>query len=428
MKKIAISTHFFLVLLTFFQLSDTQAAEFTVHGIADIRVSQVDSVEKSYLHGGQGKFASGDGLQFSVAQVGADLSIAWENGLSAHGVINAYLKGTGDGEESAINFTEGYLKYRTLPTASGYRLQTRVGIFYPEISLENDAYAWASKDTLNSSILNTWIGEEIRVLGSEFKVTRLGRINNDAFDLSLSATAFINNDPAGALLSWHGWTMSNRQTLWTEKRSIPWFPALNEGHALAGQARESDPFLEIDHRAGYHVRGEWLYHGKGEFSLGYYDNRAIPYKVVNGQYGWRTRFYHLGIRWRFTKELTLVAQYLSGDTLMQSAPGEDVVNNDYTSAFVALTYQWQMLTGNKKHKSTVRFEDFTVKDNDNTWGDNNNEDGQALTFNQSYRLTKHWLLSAEFNYVDSHRPARYYSFQAIDLVETQVQLAARYFF
>ena len=359
-----------------------------------------------------------------------DYSFLWHKQalISAHGVVNAFLKGTGGGEPSVANITEAYFKYRSLPSTSGYRLQTRVGIFYPEISLENNAYAWASKDTLNSSVINTWIGEEVRVLGSEFKVTRLGRMNDNSFDLSFSASAFINNDPTGALLAWHGWTTSSRQTLWTEKRPVPWFPALDEGQALAGQARKSDPFLEIDNDVGYHVRGEWVLHNKGELSLGYYDNRATPYKVVNGQYGWRTRFYHLGARWRFSKEVTLVTQYLSGDTLMQSHPGEDVVNNDYTSAFISLTYKWHKYIGNKKHKSTVRLEGFSVQDNDNIWGDNNNEDGQALTLNHSYRLTKHWFLLAEFNYIDSHRPARIYTHQAADLVEKQLQLAARYFF
>ncbi len=426
MNKIGVNI--FLALLVFFQLQNSQAAEFTAHGIVDLRVSQVSSSDKSYLTGGQGKFALADGLQFSIAQAGADLSVTWDNGLSAHGVVNAFLKGTGDGESSVANITEVYFKYRTLPSASGYRLQTRVGIFYPDISLENNAYAWASKDTLNSSTINTWIGEEIRVLGSEFKLTRLGRMNDDAFDLSLSATAFVNNDPTGALLAWHGWTTSSRQTLWTEKRIFPWFPALEDGQALAGQARKSDPFLEIDDRIGYHVRGEWLLHRKGELSAGYYDNRATPYIVIDGQYAWRTRFFHLGTRWKFNRNVTLVAQYLSGDTLMQSHLKEDVVNNDYTSAFISLTYKWQQLIGNKKHRSTIRLEDFSIRDNDNTWGDNNNEDGQALTLSHSYRFTKHWLLLAEFNYIDSHRPARYYTHQAVDLVEKQLQLAARYFF
>lgn len=410
-----------------------KTVEYKVHGILDIRTSSTDSLEKSYIEGGQGKFGLSDGQKLSIAQAGVELSAQWENGLSAHGVFNSYLTGLDGKEDSVAGVTEAYLKYRSLPNSSGYRLQVKGGLFYPEISLENTAFAWASKDTLNSSTLNTWIGEEIRVLGTEFKVARLGRLNKNAFDLSLSATAFVNNDPSGALLAWHGWTMSSRQTLWGEARAFPWFPALDNGGALAGQADKSEPFLEIDHRVGYHVRGEWSLHGKGEFSAGYYNNRALPYKVVNGQYGWRTRFYHLGTRWHLSKSLTLVAQYLSGDTLMQSHLREDVVNNDYASGFVSLAYKWQGFpweakSANKKHKSTIRLEDFSVTDNDNTWGDNNNENGQALTFNHSYRLTKHWFLSAEFNVIDSHRPARYYTHMPVDLIEKQLQLAARYFF
>jgi len=415
---------FFIGLLMVATMQVCEAVEYKVHGIVDIRASNTDSLEKSYLAGGQGKFGLSDGQQLFIAQAGLEVSAQWENGLSAHSVFNSFL----DSEDSAVGVTEAYLKYRSLPNSSGYRLQVKGGIFYPEISLENNAFAWASKDTLNSSTLNTWIGEEIRVLGSEFKVTRLGRINDDAYDLSFSATAFVSNDPSGALLAWHGWTMSSRQTLWGEARAFPWFPALEDGGDLAGQARKSEPFLEIDHDIGYHIRGEWSLHGKGELSAGYYNNRATPYKVENGQYGWRTRFYHLGVSWTFSKNLSLIAQYLSGDTLMQSHLRVDVVNNDYSSGFVSLTYKWQDIIGNKKHKSTVRLEDFSVTDNDNTWGDNNNEDGQAFTFNQSYRLSKHWFLSAEFNYIDSLRPARYYTHKPVELVEKQLQLATRYFF
>ena len=413
-----------MILLVVQTIQVSNAVEFKAHGILDIRASTTDSLDKSYVAGGQGKFGLSDGKQLSIAQAGLDLTAQWENGLTAHGVLNSFI----DDEDSAIGFTEAYLKYKGLPNSSGYRLQIKGGIFYPEISLENNAFAWASKNTLNSSTLNTWIGEEIRVLGSEFKVTRLGRVNDDAYDLSFSATAFINNDPAGALLAWHGWTMSSRQTLWGEARSFPWFPAREEGGMLAEQANKSEPFLELDHDIGYHIQGEWALHGKGKLSAGYYNNRATPYKVVNGQYGWQTRFYHLGASWRFSNNLSLIAQYLSGDTLMQGAPGFDVVNNDYRNGFVSLTYKWQDIIGNKKHKSTIRLEDFSVTDNDNTLGDNNNEDGQALTLNHSYRLSKHWFLLAEFNYIDSHRPARYYAHDPIDLVEKQIQLATRYFF
>lgn len=403
------------------------AADYNIHGILDVRASATDSLQKSYFAAGQGKFGVNDGERLSIAQAGTQMSIAWDNGLSAHGIINGYANNEGD-NKNTIGFTEAYFKYRTIPNTAGYRLQVKTGMFYPEISLENDAYAWASKDTLNSSTLNTWLAEEVRVLGSEFKVTRLGKINNNNFDLSLSTSIFINNDPTGALLAWHGWTMSSRQTLWTEKRELPWFPARDSGGALSEQARSSDPFVELDNQVGYHMRAEWSLHNKGAISAGYYDNRATPNKEVDGQYGWGTRFYHLGVKWHLAKNISLMAQYLSGETLMQNFQKQDMVDNDYDSGFVALTYKWRALLGNNKHKSTVRVERFSVTDNDNTEGDDNNEDGKAITLNHTYRATKNWFLSGEINIIDSDRAARAYEDQDIDLVEKQFQLAVRYFF
>lgn len=419
---------FYSLIVIFSDIKTVSAAEYQLNGVVDIRAIHTDSLT-SYLAGGQGKFATNDGSQFTLSQAGAQLGVYWDNGVSAHTVANAYYtKMTPENNDSVIGITEAYIKYRGLPNRSGYRWQTRVGIFYPEISLENHAYAWASKNTLNSSSLNTWIGEEVRVLGGELKVTRLGKLSNHKYDLSFSSAIFTNNDPSGALLAWHGWTMSTRQTLWTEKRVIPWFPAREPGEDLAGQADKSDPFLELDHKVGYHLRAEWKLSRQGELSFGYYNNRAVPYKVSKGQYGWQTRFYHIGAQWLLDKNLVLVSQYLSGDTLMQSPYQQDVVNNSFTNGFVALTFKWGDFALNNNHKSTIRLEDFSVKDRDQTWGDNNNENGQALTLNHSYRFNKKWFLSAEYNYINSHRPARDYTHQATDLIEKQIQLAVRYFF
>jgi hypothetical protein len=212
----------FYIIICFLLLTiPSYAVEYQINGIVDIRATSTNSLT-SYLAGGQGKFGTSDGSQLSLSQAGAQLAINWDSGFSAHGIINAFHTGMGSYDnDSAVGFTEAYIKYRSLPNDSGYRLQSKAGIFYPEISLENNAYAWASKDTLNSSSLNTWIGEEVRVLGGEVKLTRLGKLTNNKFDLSLSMSLFTNNDPSGALLAWHGWTTSSRQTLWTEKRVFP---------------------------------------------------------------------------------------------------------------------------------------------------------------------------------------------------------------
>ncbi|WP_241238800.1 hypothetical protein [Colwellia sp. Arc7-635] len=407
----------FLVTLLMLSISAVNSAEVKWHGVLDIRATQANTLE-SYIDGGYGKFNSHDGANISLAQAGGEFIVEWDTGISAHIVANAYS----DKNDSTVGLTEAFLKYRALPNDAGYRWQTKMGIFYPEISLENNAFAWASRNTLNSSAINTWLGEEIRVLGGEVALTRLGKFNDNGFDITVAATAFVNNDPAGALLSWHGWTIGNRQTLWTESKAIPDFRARMPGYDLNEQAEKSDPFLELDDNWGFHLRSKIKVHNKGQITVGYYDNKATPYMVENGQYGWRTRFYHLGASWRLPEAFELTAQYLSGDTLMQSPARVDVVNNDFKSGFVALSKRI------KKHRMTIRLEEFSITDNDLTVGDNNNEYGKSATLNYTYRFSKPLFLSVEYNWIDSNRAARMYTNQAIDLTERQWQLAARYFF
>ena len=107
---------------------------------------------------------------------------------------------------------------------------------------------------------------------------------------------------------------------------------------------------------------------------------------------------------------------------MQMPSGEDVVNNRYSSAFVALSKQL------KKHQFSVRVEEFSVTDRDKQLADNNDEYGRAATVNYTYRLAKPWFLSAEYTVIESNRPSRQYLSQPAKLTEQQLQFAARYFF
>jgi hypothetical protein len=393
------------------------AQDYTLHGVLDFRATTAKTLP-TYVDGGYGKFSSNDGANLSVAQAGVEFTTDWQSGLTARLVANAYS----DETETILGITEAFLKYRSIPNNAGYRWQIKAGIFYPEISLENNAYAWASKNTINSSAINTWIGEEIRLLGSELALTRLGKFNQSAYDITLAASAFVNNDTAGTLLSWHGWNIGNRQTLWADSRPIPNFFARRPGNDLDQQAPRSQPFIEMDNKVGIHLRSQIKFVQKGEIALGYYDNLATPYIVENGQYVWRTRFSHLGFKWQLTNSLELSGQYLNGDTLMQSTSRVDVVNNDYTAAYLALSKKI------KKHRLTVRLEEFSVTDNDQTLGDDNSEYGQSATANYTYRFNKPWLLSLEYNVINSERPSRSYTNMPVELTEHQWQASARYFF
>ncbi len=72
---------------------------------------------------------------------------------------------------------------------------------------------------------------------------------------------------------------------------------------------------------------------------------------------------------------------------MQSKWRVDVVDNDYQASYIALSKKMQ------KHRLTLRLEEFSVDDNDQTFGDNNNEYGKSATGNYTYRFNKPWFLA-----------------------------------
>ncbi|WP_247663143.1 hypothetical protein [Shewanella sp. MMG014] len=392
------------------------AAEHHFSGLIDVRASYTDGTE-SYVDGGLGKFRFDDGTQLSLSQVGLTYKVDWENAFSAHVTANGYL----DNTRNDIGITEAFLNYRSLPWQNGLRLKGRLGLMFPDISLENIATAWSSPYTLSYSAINSWLGEEFRHLGAELTLERLGKFHNSKHDLALSAALFQYNDTAGAMLAWHGWTLSSRQTLLHESLPLSNMPSL-AGGSLDDQADESDPFIELDDRFGYHVHGQWRFKGNGEVSLGYYDNNANTLVFKNGQYAWLTKFTHAGVKWRLPYQIELISQVMYGSTLMQSPEAVDVVNNDYQAAFVLLTKRWD------KHRLTIRAEDFEVSDNDATFDDNNNEQGNALTLSYQYRLQKSWFIQAEYNRIDATRDAKVEQGLPKEMLEQQWQLATRWYF
>lgn len=386
------------------------AFEQEVHGLADFRIASVDGID-SYLDGDYGKFRYDDGSQLALGQGALSYKLSLNDEFSLLAVGNAYA----DDGDTSVGLTEAYFLYRGLPSAGGYRVQTRAGLLYPKVSMTNVLTGWASPYTVTNSTINAWLAEELRHQGVDFSVTRLGRITGDDSDTELSIAVFRGNDPAGAALSWHGWTASDRQTLRHEDLPLP-----NSQIGFVPDA--SEPFVELDNRIGYHVNLEWTLHGQGKVLSGYYDNRADPTVVKDLQWAWRTRFFHLGAKWWLPGDYELIAQALVGDTLMQSTSGDtDLVNNDFGSAFVMISRKIGA------HRVSGRVETFRVIDNDDIAVDNNEEDGKAATFNYTYRFDRNWFGYSEFNWVDSERPSRTTLDQSERLIERQLLIGARYF-
>lgn len=395
--------------------ASASAIEVDTKGLLDLRLSHADGLT-SFVSGGQGKLQHSNGSDLSLGQLGLSNQITFNDQYSFHAVLNGFS----DQEKDELGFTELFLKYRSIPDAKGFRSGVRLGLFYPAISLENHATAWSTPNTLTPSTINSWIGEEVRATGLEYTAEWLGKFRNNPYDIKLNGTLFFNNDTSGAMLSWHGWGISSRQSVLGETLPLPSTPGLNT--VLSTQARESDPFHEEDDRPGYMASIEWNLHRKGLFQLGYLDSNTNPYTETQGQYGWHTRFLFAGANWKLSPQWHLQTQFMQGDTLMQSPDRIDMVKNDYRSAFVSLGWK----KGN--HRINTRLEEFSVTDNDMTPGDNNDEYGKALTLSYRYRLQRQWFILGEYNWINSTRPAREYSGDDAKQIEKQVQLGIRYYF
>jgi hypothetical protein len=393
------------------------AAEHKLSAIVDVRATH-SGTNDSYVSAGLGKFRYDQGARLSLAQLGLSSTLEWDDNWSSHIVVNGYL----DGLDNNLGLTEAYLSYKPAPWDNGLRFEGKAGLMYPQISLENIATAWASPYTLSYSTMNAWLGEEVRHLGVRMSLSSLGKYRQSPHDFSFTTEVFGYNDTTGAMLSWHGWTTSSRQTLQQENLPISDIPAMRAGGMLHAQAKASDPFLELDDRVGVHFLTQWRWQSKGSMQLGYYDNSADTRVVKQGQYAWRTRFAHVGIKWRLPYGVDMLAQIMSGDSLMMSPSGINVVDNDFYSSYLLVSKKINA------HRLSLRVEDFSVTDVDLTPGDNNNESGQALTLSYQYQLSRPWFLQLEYNLIDSQRMARSYQGLDVELLEQQWQLASRYFF
>ncbi|MDD8057675.1 MAG: hypothetical protein WBG74_06335 [Shewanella sp.] len=391
--------------------------EHSIHGVVDIRVGYADTID-SYLDGGLGKLAANNGGQVALSQLGLSYHSQWGDAWSSRIVANAYV----DGINNGIGLTEAMVRYRDIPSESGIRLDVEFGLMYPKISLENVATTWASPYSLSYSTMNSWLAEEVRHIGLSTTVESLGKYRQSAHDFSLTAEAFMYNDTTGAMLSWHGWTQSSRQTLLQETLPITAIPAMQPGGMLDEQAANSDPFKELDDRIGAHVVAKWTWRNNGSVQAGYYDNNADTLIVKQGQYAWLTQFGHIGAKWRLPMGINLISQYMQGSTIMTNTDGWPVVDNDFHSGYIMLSKRWS------QHRVSLRVEDFSVTDNDDTPEDDNNEDGQSMTLAYQYQLDRPWFIQLEYNVIDSTRPARRYLNLPIDLIEQQWQLSSRYFF
>jgi hypothetical protein len=106
---------------------------------------------------------------FDMEQPAARLAIRLDAALPAD--LGAVLIADADSQRSSvIDLQEAFLAWNPVPQ-SPWRYRARLGAFFPVTSLETGAYpqvGWNAQRTISGSAINSWISEEIRILGAEF--------------------------------------------------------------------------------------------------------------------------------------------------------------------------------------------------------------------------------------------------------------------
>jgi hypothetical protein len=160
---------------------------------------------KTWIKGGFGKLDNGGGGGQDVAFVGqalADLRLKLDPSLDLFTRVRV-----APDQHAPFDVFEAYARYQPIANRE-WVWTTKLGAFFPPISLENESVGWTSPWTLTPSAINTWVGDELRTIGGETELRR--RYGSTEFG-AIGAVYGVN-DVAGQLLADRGWVFDSRQS------------------------------------------------------------------------------------------------------------------------------------------------------------------------------------------------------------------------
>jgi len=357
-------------------------------GLLDLRASAADG-ERSWLNSGYGKTSvSGNDPRVEVAE--ADLAWRPQFSFDWSAVVEAE---TQPDHQHGAGIGEAYLRYKPLPV-NGWRPTFRAGLFYPPISLENAGVFWTPTETITPSAVDSWIGEDVKVVGAEVS------LSGDIGDQSLAATAgvFSFDDTAGALLALRGWSFDDVRPTDSSRYALPPLSPF----IAANQPPVTYPLLNVDHRVGLYGRLDWAPTGRAALNLFYFDNRGDKTSQnANDQYAWATRFAELGLSYDIDANTRLLAQALAGNTQVAYIAPTVSVNTDFDAAYLMVT---RTLGADSV---SGRADVFATTDKAPALYGLTQEAGWALTADYRKAISAHVSGLVELMHVQSSRPERF---------------------
>ncbi len=382
------------------EVADETAAEpatdlFAFALLLDARIV-VANGERSWVNRGLGKtrFQGTDDGDYKFRAVPVEATFAWMPRFTRSLSANISASWQRD-QEKDIDLNEAFISF--LPRQRGsLGFSARAGLMWPEISLEHSTGgAWSAVNTITPSAINSWVGEEVKVIGVEATVHAAA----GEHQLALTGAAFGFNDTSGTLLSFRGWALHDLKA--TAFGHFP-LPPLND-FIVHLQEDRTRSIIEIDKRVGFYGRLDWRPPAPVGAALFYYDNRGDPEAFeTTGQWGWRTRFLNLGINADLGPATKLLAQAMTGSTIM-GFKTDDVrwVRTRFRSAFVLVTHQLTQETA-----ITGRIEAFGTRERGSQMSREESERGWSWTAAARHRLNDNLTLFLEALNVRSRRGTR----------------------
>jgi hypothetical protein len=370
----------------------------------------------SFVKGGFGKtrFSGAIDGDYKARLVPVEAALIWTPRFTR--TISANVSGAWQrGQDHDVDMLEAFVTF--LPPRTGaVGFSAKGGIYWPEISLEHaTGGAWSTVHTLTPSAINSWVGEEVKVAGTEATIS----LSLGEHDLSATGAAFWGNDTSGTLLSFRGWALHDvKATVFGHFE----LPPLNAFMTNA-QAPTTRSFLEIDSRVGFYGRVEWRPPIPVIINAFYYDNRGDPSEFTPGlQWGWRTRFGNVGVIADLAQGTRLLAQGMIGTTLMGNfSPGATRrwVDTRFRSAYALLAQEIG------RGEISGRAEVFDTKERGFRMSPNDSEKGWAIAGSGRLAVTN-WLTAfAEIMHVHSKRGTRIVLEPSAVEKQTVFQLALR---
>ena len=363
----------------------------TVHGVVDLRLSGA-SGEPSFTEGGFGKdqYGGGGGAGLKGRLQLAEGALEWTPRLNWDwsAVVDA---GYQPGQEHPVDLYQAYIVNKPVPRSATH-VSVRAGLFYPPVSLEHDARVWGVTNTITPSAINSWVGEELKVVGLEATVSR----DFGGQQLAATVAVFGFDDTAGTLLSFRGWAFHDLKSQAFGNFDLPPLSGFEQHF----QAQSTYPTLEVDHRAGYYAQLQWRPSDRVTLQALYYDNRGDAVGVTSDlQWAWATSFASGGASLQLDEHTRVLLQALSGRTII-GRPVFRLTDVAYRSAYALISRDLG------KGVVSLRGDAFETIDMANRPPVSNGERGWSLTAAWRYPLTDLLDLRLEAQHIESTRPSR----------------------